>query len=139
MFPNQTEGSDIVVQPYNSMLTLRRLAQNAHSVVVLDNTALCRIATECLRFVTINDFYKQFHCRQSEPPMEVVNSLVARVMAASTCTLRYPGSMYSDLTTLVCVDEHVFYVHYFTVGIVNSICIHTFSHDRLHTTNTRDN
>ena len=43
-----TETSDVVVQPYNSVLTLKRLALNADCVVVLDNTALNRIATERL-------------------------------------------------------------------------------------------
>lgn len=36
--------SDVVVQPYNSILTLKRLTLNADAVVVLDNTALNRIA-----------------------------------------------------------------------------------------------
>ena len=34
----------MVVQPYNSLLTLKRLTLNADAVVVLDNTALHRIA-----------------------------------------------------------------------------------------------
>jgi len=42
VFPNQSESSDVVVQPYNSLLTLKRLTQNADAVVVLDNTALDR-------------------------------------------------------------------------------------------------
>lgn len=40
--------SDVVVQPYNSLLTLRRLTSCADCVVVLDNTALNRIAAERL-------------------------------------------------------------------------------------------
>ena len=42
VFPNQSESSDVVVQPYNSLLTLKRLTLNADAVVVLDNTALNR-------------------------------------------------------------------------------------------------
>ena len=42
VFPNQNETSDVVVQPYNSLLTLKRLTLNADAVVVLDNTALNR-------------------------------------------------------------------------------------------------
>ena len=37
-----------MVQPYNSVLTLKRLSLNADSVVILDNTALNRIAAERL-------------------------------------------------------------------------------------------
>lgn len=33
VFPNQDEMSDVVVQPYNSLLTLKRLTQNADCVV----------------------------------------------------------------------------------------------------------
>ena len=48
VFPNQMETSDVVVQPYNSLLTLKRLTLNADCVVVLDNTALNRIAVDRL-------------------------------------------------------------------------------------------
>lgn len=41
--------SDVVVQPYNSILTLKRLTLNADAVVVLDNTALNRIAVRVTR------------------------------------------------------------------------------------------
>jgi tubulin gamma len=33
VFPNTQDGDDIVVQPYNSLLSMRRLTQNADSVV----------------------------------------------------------------------------------------------------------
>ena len=78
VFPNQADTSDVVVQPYNSLLTLKRLTLNADAVVVLDNTALNRIAVECLHIST--------------PSFVHTNSLVSSVMAASTATLRYPGA-----------------------------------------------
>lgn len=78
MFPNQNETSDVVVQPYNSVLTLKRLTLNADAVVVLDNTALNRIAVERLHI--------------PNPSFSQTNSLVSTVMAASTATLRYPGA-----------------------------------------------
>lgn len=48
VFPDP-KAADVVVQPYNSLLTLKRLILHADSVVVLDNTALNRVATERLR------------------------------------------------------------------------------------------
>lgn len=45
VFPEQ---SDVVVQPYNSLLAMKRLVNNADSVVVLDNAALTRIAADRL-------------------------------------------------------------------------------------------
>lgn len=88
VFPNQSEHhSDVVVQPYNSVLALKRLVNNADCVVVLDNTALNRIAVDRLHI--------------SNPTVGQLNSLVSTVMAASTTTLRYPGYMNNDLIGLV--------------------------------------
>lgn len=82
VFPSWTDQSDVVVQPYNSLLTMKRLIQNADATVVLDNTALNRIATDRLRI--------------ENPTVDHINSLVATIMAASTTTLRYPGYMNND-------------------------------------------
>ena len=88
VFPNWDQSqSDVVVQPYNSVLTLKRLTLHADAVVVLDNTALNRIAEERLRI--------------HNPTVDHLNSLVATIMAASTTTLRYPGYMNNDLVGLL--------------------------------------
>uniref|UniRef100_A0A7S1BP13 Tubulin gamma chain n=1 Tax=Corethron hystrix TaxID=216773 RepID=A0A7S1BP13_9STRA len=88
VFPNWDHSqSDVVVQPYNSLLTLKRLTLNADCVVVLDNTALNRIAVDRLRL--------------PNPTVDQLNSIVATIMAASTTTLRYPGYMSNDLVGLV--------------------------------------
>ncbi|CED82269.1 gamma tubulin [Phaffia rhodozyma] len=88
VFPDQ-ESSDVVVQPYNSLLTMKRLTNHADSVVVLDNAALRRIATDRL-----ND-------ENMSHDMSQINQLVATVMSASTMTLRYPGYMNNDLVGLI--------------------------------------
>ena len=88
VFPNQADSSDVVVQPYNSLLTLKRLTINADAVVVLDNTALGRIATERLS-------------PGSSASIAQINSLVSTVMSASTNTLRFPGYMNNDLVGLM--------------------------------------
>ena len=87
VFPHLTETSDVVVQPYNSLLTLKRLTLNADAVVVLDNTALNRIAVDRLKL--------------QNPSFSQVNSLVSTVLATSTATLRYPGYMNNDLVGLI--------------------------------------
>ncbi|KAF4747849.1 Tubulin gamma-1 chain [Perkinsus olseni] len=60
VFPMLTETSDVVVQPYNSVLTLKRLALNADAVVVLDNTALNRIAADRLKLRVVVFFPGNF-------------------------------------------------------------------------------
>ena len=77
----------MVVQPYNSILTLKRLTLNADAVVILDNSALTRIAVDRLHL--------------DNPTFEQTNSIVSTVMATSTSTLRYPGYMNNDLIGLV--------------------------------------
>ncbi|KAG8881209.1 gamma-tubulin [Tulasnella sp. 331] len=89
VFPNTTE-SDVVVQPYNSLLTMKRLANYADSVVVLDNAALARIVADRLHGLT-----------DATSSFTQTNQLVATVMAASTQTLRYPGYMNNDLVGII--------------------------------------
>lgn len=86
VFPNQDEISDVVVQPYNSLLTLRRLTSCADCVVVLDNTALNRIATDRLHI--------------QNPSFSQINALVSTIMSVSTTTLRYPSYMNNNLIGL---------------------------------------
>ncbi|KAJ1651770.1 gamma-tubulin [Dispira simplex] len=87
VFPNNEEVSDVVVQPYNSMLSLKRLTTCADCVVVLDNSALSRIIADRLHI--------------QNPSFAQTNQLVSTVMAASTQTLRYPGYMNNDLVSMV--------------------------------------
>nr|WAQ15574.1 tubulin gamma 1 [Halisarca dujardinii] len=90
VFPNLDEKdgiSDVVVQPYNSILTMKRLVLNADCVVVLDNTAMYRIAAERLHI--------------PNPSFTQINQLVSTIMATSTATLRYPGYMNNDLIGLI--------------------------------------
>lgn len=87
VFPNHETTSDVVVQPYNGVLALKRLSLNADSVVVLDNTALNRIAVDRLHI--------------QNPTFAQTNSIVSTVMATSTASLRYPGYMNNDLVGLV--------------------------------------
>lgn len=83
VFPDK----DVVVQPYNSVLTLKRLSLNADCVVVLDNASLNRITEDRLGIKSAS--------------LEQTNSLISTVMAASTTTLRYPGYMNNDLVGML--------------------------------------
>lgn len=93
-----------MVQPYNSMLTLKRLTSCADSVVVLDNTALNRIATDRLHIEV--HFYLNCHLTRTKfmllqnPSFTQINSLVSTIMSVSTTTLRYPSYMNNTLIGL---------------------------------------
>uniref|UniRef100_A0A6B2L3W9 Tubulin gamma chain n=1 Tax=Arcella intermedia TaxID=1963864 RepID=A0A6B2L3W9_9EUKA len=79
--------SDVVVQPYNSILTLKRLINNADSVVILDNAFLQKTAME------------QLH--MSNPSYTEINDLISTVMAAATSTFRFPESTNTDMMSLI--------------------------------------
>ncbi|ANB15514.1 gamma-tubulin [Sugiyamaella lignohabitans] len=87
VFPASNQVSDVVVQPYNSILTLKRLALHADSVIVIDNGALTRIAADTLNV--------------QSPTFAQTNQLVSTVMSASTSTLRYPGYLHNDLASIM--------------------------------------
>jgi tubulin gamma len=87
VFPTTETPDNVVVNPYNSLLTMRRLTQSADSVVVLDNGALWKIAAERLHV--------------QEPSFQQTNQLVSTVMSSSTTTLRYPGYMHNDLVGII--------------------------------------
>jgi tubulin gamma len=97
VFPNIGESSDVVVQPYNAILSLKRLTLHADGVVVLDNTALNKIAAN------------QLHIEQ--PSFSDVNHLISTVMSASTNTLRFPSYMNN---TLLGHLFSVFFCYYLT-------------------------
>lgn len=87
VFPNQTEMSDVVVQPYNSILTLERLIEHPDAVTVLDNTQLDRLAVEKMHV--------------DKPTFAQINSMVSRIMSAATSTMRFPTSTHTRLSTII--------------------------------------
>ncbi|ORX67988.1 tubulin gamma chain [Linderina pennispora] len=87
VFPNNEDSSDVIVQPYNSLLTLKRLTNNADCVMVLDNAALTRIVADRLHI--------------QNPDISHTNRLVSTVLGASTMTLRYPSYMNNDLASII--------------------------------------
>ena len=77
----------MVVQPYNCLLSMKRLTLNSDATVVIDNNALTRMATDRLKL--------------TQPTFAQTNSIVSTIMSASTTTLRYPGYMNNDLMGLI--------------------------------------
>ncbi|XP_065896643.1 tubulin gamma-1 chain isoform X2 [Dysidea avara] len=87
VFPNLDEFSDVVVQPYNSILTLKRLTLHADCVVVLDNTALNRIAAERLRI--------------PNPTFSQVNQLPKNVMVSASTKDKRVNHCYISILNII--------------------------------------
>ncbi|KAI1730170.1 tubulin/FtsZ family, GTPase domain-containing protein [Ditylenchus destructor] len=78
-----SDTGDVVVGPYNSLLTLDWLIEHPDIVMVLDNQALYKVAIETMRLQT--------------PSLEHINSMVSRIMSASTAPLRFYSPVYTRM------------------------------------------
>eukprot|EP00300_Choanocystis_sp_HF-7_P013688 c18409_g1_i1.p1 GENE.c18409_g1_i1~~c18409_g1_i1.p1 ORF type:complete len:451 (+),score=130.36 c18409_g1_i1:35-1354(+) len=78
--------SDTVVEPYNTLLSIHQLIENADEVVVLDNEALYDL---CFRLLKL-----------SQPTFAELNNIVGNTMSAITSCIRFSGQLNSDLRKL---------------------------------------
>ncbi len=78
--------SDSAVEPYNAVLSLQRILQQADAAVILDNEALFRIAKAKLK---------------RNPNYMDLNHIVALIMSSITASLRFPGKLNTDLSEFV--------------------------------------
>jgi tubulin beta len=78
--------SDTVVEPYNTLLSIHQLIENADEVVVLDNEALYDICFRLLKLPT--------------PTFGDLNNLIGNGMSGITSCIRFAGQLNSDLRKL---------------------------------------
>lgn len=78
--------SDTVVEPYNCILSIHQLIDNADTVFSIDNEALYNICSKTLKM--------------EQPRHSDLNKLVAGVMSGVTSSLRFPGQLNADLRKL---------------------------------------
>lgn len=127
VFPNQDEISDVVVQPYNSLLTLRRLTSCADCVVVLDNTALNRIATDRLHLQVRDDAHK------AQESINLSFSAESKLHTDQYSGVDYHVCEHND-AALPLVHEQQFDR---PDGAADPDAATAFPHDRLHSVNHR--
>lgn len=79
MLPGSTTGeaSDVVVEPYNTMLALKTLIDTSHMDNLLDNKSLNRICTQLLKV--------------DKPSFADANYLISQAMSNATASMRFPG------------------------------------------------
>jgi len=79
VFPGSTFGgtSDVVVEPYNSILTLNALIESSQAVFSIENSTLNRICQQNLKL--------------KKTSFGDINHLIAQGMSNATATLRFPG------------------------------------------------
>ncbi|KAI5964956.1 TUB4 [Candida margitis] len=96
IFPSNEKTSDVVVQPYNSLLTLKRLIEFSNATFVFHNDALNNIE---------NAVFNQGGLEERNiglpSSFQVTNKLIAFVSASVSNPLRFPGYMYSSIESIV--------------------------------------
>ncbi|KAI1707129.1 tubulin/FtsZ family, GTPase domain-containing protein [Ditylenchus destructor] len=78
--------TDVIVAPYNSILSLEWLMENSDMTVGLDNQALYRLATDTMRIQT--------------PSNDHMNSMVSRIMTSLTAPMRFYSPIYTRMSHL---------------------------------------
>jgi len=102
VFPSP-KVSDTVVEPYNATLSVHQLVENADEVMVIDNEALYDICFRTLKLPT--------------PSYGDLNHLVSMAMSGTTCCLRFPGQLNSDLRKLAVNLVPFPRLHFFMIGV----------------------
>lgn len=102
VFPS--DQSEVVVQPYNTILTLRRLAEDSDACIVFDNNALSNLSERV---------FKKYHTDYNQ-----TNQLIASALSSITNSIRFPSYIYTSLpsifSTLVPTPELHFLTPAFT-------------------------
>ncbi|GFO50323.1 tubulin beta chain [Plakobranchus ocellatus] len=96
--------SDVVVEPYNAILTLQVLCEFANHVYMLDNEALLDICQRTLKLST--------------PTYGDMNHLISCVMSGVTTSFRFPGQLNGDLRKLAVNMVPFPRLHFFVPGFV---------------------
>lgn len=99
VFPDTTNSGDVVVHPYNSLLSMRRLTQNADSVVVLDNGALSRIAAD--RLHVQEPSFQQTNQLVGIPPFRARVRFINMYRFLPLCQLVPPHLDTQDICTMI--------------------------------------
>jgi len=85
IFPSP-KVSETIVEPYNAMLSIHQLVDNADMTFCIDNEALYDICTRTLKVPS--------------PEFSDLNLVIARVMCGVSTSLRFPGQLNGDLRKL---------------------------------------
>uniref|UniRef100_H0X8Z2 Tubulin beta chain n=1 Tax=Otolemur garnettii TaxID=30611 RepID=H0X8Z2_OTOGA len=94
--------SDTVVEPYNAVLSIHQLIENADACFCIDNEALYDICFRTLKLTT--------------PTYGDLNHLVSLTMSGVTTSLRFPGQLNADLRKLAVNMVPFPRLHFFMPG-----------------------
>ena len=95
--------SDVVVEPYNAILSIHQLLENSDETFVIDNEALYNISHNVLKL-------------DHDPTFLELNHVISLVMGGITCSLRFPGKLNGDLRKMGVNLVPFPRLHFFSLG-----------------------
>ncbi|XP_072908196.1 tubulin beta chain-like isoform X2 [Hemitrygon akajei] len=96
--------SDVVVEPYNALLSIHQLIENTDETFCIDNEALHDICFRTLKLTS--------------PTYSDMNHLISATMSGVTTCLRFPGQLNADLRKLAVNMVPFPRLHFFVPGFV---------------------
>ncbi|XP_072096730.1 tubulin beta chain-like isoform X3 [Mobula birostris] len=96
--------SDVVVEPYNAILSIHQLIENTDETFCIDNEALHDICFRTLKLTS--------------PTYGDMNHLISATMSGVTTCLRFPGQLNADLRKLAVNMVPFPRLHFFVPGFV---------------------
>ncbi|ORD98056.1 TBG [Hepatospora eriocheir] len=92
VLPTNKEASEVVVQPYNTILTLDKLYKNMNMVVLMDNYALSKqtITSNLINSIPIDKAHT----------FESLNDVASDVIANFTSSIRFPSHMFCTMDSI---------------------------------------
>lgn len=94
IFPSNEKTSDVVVQPYNTVLTLKRLIEHSDATFVYDNDSLNALESLLLS-------PESNRPGTTTSAFERENKLIAYVACGVSNPLRFPSYMYSSYESII--------------------------------------
>lgn len=97
VFPS-SKTSDVVLEPYNAVMSMPELTESCDMVMTLDNQALHNIRAR--HAAAARHGRRPHQGEASDTTLGELNGIIAEVMSGVTSSLRFPGQLNSDLRKL---------------------------------------
>ena len=102
VFPSKDD--DVITSPYNSVLSLNHLINNADCVLPVDNESLIEIVNNVKsqnKKTSKNIFgKKENEENKNKKPYDEMNSIIAHLLSNLTCSMRFEGTLDVDINDI---------------------------------------
>jgi tubulin epsilon len=95
VFPSKDD--DVITSPYNSVLSINQLIDNADCVMPIDNQSLIDI---CNKVDSETKVKKNIIETGNKKPYDKMNSIIAHLLCNLTCSMRFEGTLNVDINDI---------------------------------------